>query len=65
MVTIESLPTNIVFGLADVAEVMQNVRIILTTRKGTVPLDRDFGISQEFLDSPINITQAKAVSIHT
>jgi phage baseplate assembly protein W len=39
---------------------MQNIRTILTTRRGTVPLDRDFGISFDFLDSPINLTRAKA-----
>jgi len=60
MVTIESLPTAVVYGLTGVPEVMQNVRTILTTRRGTLPLDRDFGISFEFLDSPINTTKAKA-----
>jgi phage baseplate assembly protein W len=60
MVTIESLPTGVVYGLSGIPEVMQNVRTILTTRRGTVPLDRDFGISFEFLDSPINTTRAKA-----
>jgi len=60
MVTIESMPTNVVFGLTGISEVMQNVRTILTTRRGTVPLDRDFGVSFEFLDSPVNTTQAKA-----
>lgn len=60
MVTVENLSANITFGLTGVPRVMQNVRTLLTTRRGTVPLDRDFGISQEFLDSPINTTQAKA-----
>jgi phage baseplate assembly protein W len=60
MVTVESLPANIAYGLSGVPEVMQNVRTILTTRRGTVPLDRDFGISFDFLDSPINLTRAKA-----
>jgi phage baseplate assembly protein W len=60
MVKIESLSANVTYGLIGVPEVMQNVRTILTTRRGTVPLDRDFGISFDFLDSPINITQAKA-----
>jgi phage baseplate assembly protein W len=59
MVKIEGLPKNVTYGLTGVMEVMQNVRIILTTRRGTVPLDRDFGISFEFLDSPINTTRAK------
>jgi phage baseplate assembly protein W len=60
MVKIEGLPANVMYGLTGVPEVMQNVRTILTTRRGTVPLDRDFGISFDFLDSPINITQAKS-----
>jgi phage baseplate assembly protein W len=60
MVKIESLPANVIYGLTGIQEVMQNVRMILTTRRGTVPLNRDFGISFEFLDSPINITRAKA-----
>jgi phage baseplate assembly protein W len=60
MLKIESLPTNITYGLTGISEVMQNVRTILTTRRGTVPLDRDFGISFDFLDTPINITRARA-----
>jgi phage baseplate assembly protein W len=60
MVKIEGLPANVTYGLTGVPEVMQNVRTILTTRRGTVPLDRDFGISFDFLDSPINLTRAKA-----
>ena len=60
MITVENLPVNVTYGLTGVPEVMQNVRIILTTRRGTVPLDRDFGISFTFLDSPINKTRAKA-----
>lgn len=34
------------------AEVLQNVRTILATRKGTVPLDRDFGLEWEHVDKP-------------
>jgi phage baseplate assembly protein W len=60
MTKIEGLPANVVYGLTGVLEIMQNVRTILTTRRGTVPLDRDFGLSFEFLDSPINLTRAKA-----
>lgn len=36
-------------------EVLQNIRTILTTIKGTVPLDRDFGIDAALIDRPINI----------
>ncbi len=35
------------------AEVLQNVRTILATQRGSVPLDRAFGISWEHLDAPL------------
>lgn len=40
-----------------VTEVLQNIATILSTRKGTVPLLRDFGMSQEFLDRPIEVAK--------
>lgn len=42
----------------EVAEILQNVRIILTTRIGTVPLHRDFGVSWEHLDKPYPVAKA-------
>lgn len=36
------------------AEIIQNVRTIVTTAKGSVPLDRDFGIDTSIIDLPIN-----------
>lgn len=40
-------------------EIMQNVRTILTTVKFSVPLDRDFGISGDVIDNPLDdATQA-------
>lgn len=35
-------------------EIIQNVMMIVTTVKGSVPLDREFGISGDILDAPIN-----------
>lgn len=35
-------------------EILRNVRVILTTLTGSVPFDRDFGISVDVLDMPIN-----------
>lgn len=40
------------------AEVLQNVRTILNTRVGTVPLARDFGISWEHVDMPMPVAQS-------
>ena len=40
-------------------EVLQNVRTIITTIKGSIPLDREFGIDGEVVDLPINVAKAK------
>ncbi len=39
-------------GLEGVEEILQNVAVILSTPKGSVPLDREFGVSWMFVDSP-------------
>ncbi len=41
--------------------VMQNVRCIVSTIKGEVPMDRDFGLAGRFIDKPI--TAARAILI--
>lgn len=43
-------------------EVVQNVRMILATMKGTVPLDRSFGIDGRFIDEPISAARARAAA---
>lgn len=40
-------------------EVMQNVKTILTTPKGTVPMFREFGMDTVLLDAPMPVAQAK------
>lgn len=42
--------------------VLQNVRVILSTTKGEVPLDRNFGLAGRFVDKPINVAQAILVT---
>ena len=37
----------------EVAEILQNVRTILSTLRGSVPLDRDFGLTWNYVDKPI------------
>mgnify|MGYP000904414509 FL=1 len=44
------------------AEILQNVRTILTTLKKSVPMDREFGISGEVVDLPIASAQARLTS---
>ena len=58
-ITVDNFSGDVVFGATGVAEVFQAVRTIITTRRGTVPLDREFGISHDFLDTPINTVQAR------
>lgn len=43
---------------SEAAEILQNIRTILLTRLGSVPLDRDFGLSWDHVDKPIHIAQA-------
>lgn len=38
-------------------EIIQNVRCIMATMKGTVPLDREFGLDFEGLDTPMPTAQ--------
>lgn len=38
-----------------VSAVIQNVAIILTTAKSTVPLYREFGVSMDYLDKPLPV----------
>jgi len=45
---------NIRFNDPDlVSSVLQNIAVILSTPKGSVPLYRDFGLSSVFLDKPM------------
>ena len=53
---------SITIGAAGVAEVLQNVRVILSTRVGTVPFDRDFGVSWDMVDLPEPQARAELVA---
>lgn len=43
----------------EITEILQNVRTIMATTKGSVPLDRDFGVSANYVDKPM--AKAKAM----
>lgn len=47
---------------SEAAEILQNLRTIITTTKYSVPLDRDFGFDAEMLDKPMNAAQAQLQS---
>ena len=44
------------------AAALQNIAMILATRKGTVPLYRSFGLSQAFLDRPLPAAKVMMVA---
>lgn len=48
-----NLPASIVIGATGLMGLAQEVRTVITTRKGSVPLDRDFGVEWDVIDSPI------------
>jgi phage baseplate assembly protein W len=52
MFEIDPLVKNIRVGLTGIEEIVQNCQIILSTPKGSVPLDRDFGTSWTLIDQP-------------
>lgn len=55
-------PQKIQIGAAGLAALYQEIHTLLSTRKGSVPFDRDFGISWDFIDSPINEAKPALVS---
>ncbi|MDR1158365.1 MAG: GPW/gp25 family protein [Oscillospiraceae bacterium] len=56
-------PREITLNESDpVASVLQNIAIILKTRKHSVPLYRDFGLSGQFIDKPIHIAKPMLIA---
>jgi phage baseplate assembly protein W len=49
----------IVVGATGLAEILQNVRTILSTVRGTVPLDRAFGIDGDMVDAAQPVVRAR------
>lgn len=43
-----------------VKSVVQNIALLLNTKKGTVPMYREFGLPMEFVDKPIDIAETIA-----
>ncbi|MGN1149824.1 MAG: GPW/gp25 family protein, partial [Sutterella sp.] len=43
---------------SETEEILQNVRTILATQVGEVPLDRAFGVDWEALDQPLPVARA-------
>jgi len=43
-----------------VRSVIQNIALLLNTKKGTIPMYRDFGLPMKFIDKPINVAETMA-----
>ncbi|MCD5324784.1 MULTISPECIES: lysozyme [Pontibacillus] len=56
-ITAESKKIN--YNPTPVEEIIQNVYTILTTVMGTVPMARELGLSNDYVDDPLLIAQAK------
>lgn len=55
-----TLSAGVDFAPADeVAEILQNVRTIVTTTLGEVPLDRLFGVPSTAVDLPVQVARAQ------
>lgn len=48
-----------VMPTTELEEIAQNVQMIISTLKGSVPMDRAFGIDPARVDDPISVAQAK------
>lgn len=48
---------------SETEEILQNIRTILSTRIGTVPLARDFGTTWEHIDKPYPVAKALMQSV--
>lgn len=46
----------------EVEEITQNIKVILNTLQGQVPLDREFGVDSSLIDMPISAARAKATA---
>lgn len=44
-----------------VRAILRNIAVILATRKGSVPLYRDFGLSWDALDKPLPVAKAMMI----
>lgn len=55
--------TNIRFNEADtLSSVLQNIAVILSTPKGSVPQYREFGLSAVFLDKPMPVAKMMMIA---
>lgn len=42
---------------SELLSVLQNIALLLNTKRGTVPMHREFGLPMEFVDKPIDVAE--------
>lgn len=57
-----SKTSSVHIGAAGLDGLAQEIRTLLATRKGSVPLDRDFGLSWDFIDLPLPEARLRLLS---
>jgi phage baseplate assembly protein W len=60
--TVDESPKLTLAPITLIEEIVQNVSMIVTTMKNTVPLFRDFGVSATFLDRPTVAAEAVLIA---
>lgn len=60
--TVSSVPAPVTIGATGLAQLAQEIRMVLATRKGSLPLDRDFGVDWSLVDNPENTLLPLAVA---
>ena len=58
----EPTEADVDFGATSLAEILQNVRTILMTPKGSQQMDRNFGMDMSYIDMPMNLVINQLIS---
>lgn len=58
MYVVEGNTTSIDFNPSGLSEIIQNIKMIISTVKGSVPLDRSFGLDNSALDEAPIVAEA-------
>lgn len=56
------LPEIVIMPASELEEIIQNVRMILNTFRGSAPMDRGFGVPSEFIDMPVTVLRTKVAA---
>lgn len=60
--TVDSAPSRVVLGAAGLNALAQEIRMVLATRRGSVPLDRNFGLDWNPVDMPLSAAGLRLVA---